>query len=52
MAIATATAIAGLAVSAVSAGASFAQAAKQRRLQSEAQEAAARSMAEARNKLQ
>jgi hypothetical protein len=52
MAIATATAIAGLALSAGSAGASFAQAAKQRRLQSEAQEAAARSMAEARNKLQ
>ena len=49
MAIATATAIAGLALSAGSAGASFAQAAKQRSLQGEAQVAAARSMAEARN---
>ena len=52
MGIATATAIAGLAVSAGSAGASFAQAAKQRRLQQDAQESAARAMAEARKKLQ
>lgn len=54
MAVATTTAIAaaGLAVSAGSAGMSFAQAGKQRKLQREAQADAAKAMQEARKKLE
>lgn len=54
MAVATTTAIAlaGLAVSGASAGASFAQAGKQRKLQKEAQADATKAMQEARQKLE
>jgi len=54
MAVATTTAIAlaGLAVSGASAGASFAQAGKQRKLQKEAQAEATKAMQEARQKLE
>jgi hypothetical protein len=51
MAIATATAI-GLGVTAASAGMSFIQASKQRKLQVEAQESAKRSIADARKRLE
>ena len=52
MAVATGIAIAGLAVSAGSAGMSFAQAGKQRKLQREAQQDAQKAMQEARKKLE
>ena len=52
MAVATGLAIAGLAVSAGSAGMSFAQAGKQRKLQREAQQDAQAAMQEARKKLE
>ena len=51
MPAATSIAIAGLAVSAASTGASFAQAAKQKKLQREAEADASKAMAEARKKL-
>jgi hypothetical protein len=52
MAVATAVAIGGLAISAGSAAMSFAQAGKQSRLQREAEAKAAQAMAEARKKLE
>jgi len=52
MGVATGVAIAGLAVSAGSAGLSFAQAGKQRKLQREAQQDAQKAMQEARKKLE
>lgn len=51
MALGTTLALAGLATQGVSAGLSFAQASKSKKLQAEAQAAAANSMREARNKL-
>lgn len=51
MGVMTAVAIGGLVVSAASAGASFAAAAKQRKLQQQAQKDAARALAEAKGKL-
>ena len=52
MAVATALAIGGLAVSAATTGMSFAQASKQNKLQKEAEAKAAEAMAEARKKLE
>lgn len=51
MGVATGVAIAGVVVAGVSAGASFASAAKQRKLQQQAQKDAARALAEAKGKL-